>query len=134
MTTGDWAFILIIIVTGIAAIVCGVAWKVAFEDGREAGALHERNTGNESRLRQGRTSRATGELWGPEPDKFDDWLRDLSGDNERLARTGELRQLNEYRPADTATGSFRTLLAAQTDAFITQMQAEEGAYRKDLAS
>jgi len=134
MSMGDWAFILIIAIMAIAAIVCGIAWKVAFEDGHEAGTLHERNMGNENRIRRDRTDRATGELWGTEPDKFDDWLRDLSGDNERLARTGELRQLNEYRPADTATGSFRTLLAAQTDAFITQMQLEEGTYREGIGS
>jgi hypothetical protein len=134
MTMGDWAFILIIVIMAIAAIVCGIAWKVAFDDGHEAGALHERNTGNKDRISRGRTDRATGELWGTEPDRFDDWLRDLSGDKERLARTGELRQLSEFRPADTATGSFRTLLAAQTDAFIAQMQLEEGAYREDLTS
>lgn len=133
MSTEDWAFGLVLVILALATLVCGIAWKVAHDDGFEAGQLHEQNLRNEKRIRRNRTDRATGELWGTEPDKFDDWLRDLSGDNERLARTGELRQL-EHKPAGTATGSFRTLLASQTDAFIAQMQLEEGAYREDLTS
>jgi hypothetical protein len=146
MTTGDWAFILIIVILVIAAIVCAIAWKVAFEDGHEAGSLHERNMRNENRIRN-RTDRATGELWGlqRDDDKFDDWLRGLTDAyDERLASTGELRMISEdpgqprtdnrTTRAGTHTGSFRTLLAAQTDAFIAQMQLEEGAYREDLTA
>jgi hypothetical protein len=155
MTTGDWAFILVLAVVVVAAVVCGIAWKVAFEDGREAGALHERNLRNERRLRN-RTDRATGELWGTEPDQFDDWLRNITtaGDSERLARTGELRELSggrratpgrttpagQPRPgnpaarAGTHTGSFRTVVAAKADAFIRRIQVEEEAFRERLTS
>lgn len=135
MSTAEWAFLLVVVILVIAAAVCGVAWKVAFEDGHEAGALSERNLRNEGRLRQRRTDRAAGEIWGTDPDVggYDEWLRSLTGGNERLADTGELRQL-EHKPAGTATGSFRTLLATKADAFILRIQAEEAAYRKGIAS
>lgn len=131
MNTADWAFILVLAVVTVAAAVCGIAWKVAYNDGREAGALNERNTRNEGRL-SGRVNRATGEIWGTEPDQFDDWLKNLTGDGERLASTGELRQLTAYHPAGgrTVTGAFRAI----TDQYIEQMQAEEDHYREGLAS
>jgi len=123
MTTGDWAFALIAVTVGIATVVCGIAWKVAFTDGHEAGRLYERNRRAMSRL-----DRAEEEIWGPlpsaGPDPFEAWLDEAAGIRERLAGSGELRALAD------STGTMR----AVTDDYIAQMAAEEEAYRKGLAS
>jgi len=124
MTTGDWAFALVAVTVGIAAVVCGIAWKAAFADGREAERLDERNRRAMSRL-----DRAEEEIWGPlpsaGPDPFEAWLAEAAGTRERLAGSGELRAL-----AADSTGTMR----AVTDDYIAQMAAEEEAYRKGLAS
>jgi hypothetical protein len=135
-------FLCVIAVVAVCAIVCGIAWKVAFQDGREAGILHERNTRNEGRLREGRVERASREIWGREPDGFDlgQWAAGLSEDHgERLADTGELQAARDYHPsvrglgASTDTGAIRALVEG-TSAYLRQMAEEEGAYRDGLAS
>jgi hypothetical protein len=136
MTPETWAFILLLAVVMIAAIVCAVFWKVAFQDGREAGILHERNMRNTDRIKRNRLDAATDEFRAitESADPFDNWLKQVVTDSgERLAGTGELRTLtDDFGQPDnlTTTGAFRAL----TDDWIAQMTAEETAYRKKLAS
>lgn len=133
MSFDEGALAFVIVVAVIAAVICGIAWKVAYEDGREDGQLHERNLRSERRIRENRGER---EVWGEhyQPDDFEQWIGELADAGEkRLADTSEMRQLADYHPArgrliDTA--SFRAL----TDDWITQMTAEEAAFRKGLAS
>lgn len=136
MTTGDWAFALVAVVAVIAAAICAVAWKVAYDDGRADGILHERNTRNERKIRQRN-----------EEQDFGEWLRQLAEDDGyRLASTGELVILTGTngmdggpftRPPRTAlvsdTGAFRALTES-TDAYLTRMAAEEQAYREGLSA
>jgi hypothetical protein len=139
MTLGTWAFLLVGIVAIVAAITCGIFWKVAYDDGHEAGQLHERNLRSTRLLRERREARENREI-----DEWDTWAAQLrENDGERLADTGEMKQLTEEWPMMrtilddpgqpdnlTTTGAFRAL----TDDWIAQMTAEEARYRKDLAS
>jgi len=143
MTLGTWAFLLAGIVAIVAAIVCGIFWKVAYDDGHEAGQLHERNLRNTERIRRNRLDAATDQFWQIDEtaDPFDNWLKQVvTDDGERLAGTGELRRLaddpgqpdNRLRPVRTLTDT--GAMAALTDDWIARMAAEEARYRKDLAS
>lgn len=147
MTFGDWAFALVVFVVFVCAVVCGIAWKVAYGDGWEDGRRHERNRRNERKIAMNRSS-----LLGPDFDHDDAdeeverWLASLREDeDERLADTGELRVLGPARtlqdvsgqlrteqpaPRDTSTGAFRAALVERTDAFIAQLAQGE----QDLAS
>lgn len=135
----DWAFVTLVGVVLVASVVCGIAWKVAFEDGREAGMLHAKNLANHRTLAERRAERSaarTARLEREESD-LDQWLESLHEppELERLARTGELRQLHQAVPADaTVTGEFRMLTASRVDAFIARLAAEEDAYRRELAA
>jgi len=132
MTVEGWAFTLVLIVVAVAAVVCAVAWKVAFTDGREAGILHERNMRNTDILRKRREARE--QHVTQEIDEWDRWAAQLrEDDGERLADTGELRLARARHPSARGasdTGAFRAL----TDDWITNMAAEEAAYREGLAS
>jgi hypothetical protein len=124
----DIAFLLLCVIAFLCAIVCIVAWKVAYRDGREAGALEERNARNEGLIYEHRAEpdpRGDGSDW-------DDWLAELqgAGDGERLADTGEMRMLTGYHPAGgraVDTGSFRAAMVERTDAFIAQITSGEEA-------
>jgi hypothetical protein len=123
----DWAFLLVCVTALACAITCFIAWKVAYRDGREAGAQEERNTRNEGLIYE---HRAEPDPHGDGSD-WDDWLaelRDSGRDGERLADTGELRLLTGYHPAGgrtTDTGSFRAAMVERTDAFIAQITTGE---------
>ena len=132
MTVEGWAFTLVLIIVAVAAVVCAVAWKVAFTDGREAGILHERNMRNTDILRKRREAReqhVTREI-----DEWDRWAAQLrEDDGERLADTGELRLARARHPS--ARGLSDTgAMAVVTDEYIERMRAEEAAYREGLAS
>lgn len=132
----DWMFAALLAVVFLCAIVCTVAWKVAYGDGWEARGLHERNL-RSTGLLAGRAQQRESAFWGPVygadagPDDFDRWLQQLKkeDDGERLADTGEMRMLKDYHPAGgrhaadgpADTGSFRADLVARTDAFIAQI-------------
>lgn len=132
MTLGDWMFIFVIAIVVVAAIVCGIAWKVAFKDGREAGILHERNMRNTERIRRNRLEAATDEFWGitGQTDPWENWLKQVvsDGDGERLADTAERRLVPVRNLTDTGA------MAIVTDDYIERMRAEEAAYREGLAS
>lgn len=135
MTLGDWAFVLIVVVVAVCAVVCGIAWKVAYDDGWDDGRRAEKNRLNMWRIRERREARETRQL-----DEWDQWAAQLrEDDGERLAETGELARLEVPRAPRTSligadTGTFRAIVAADTDAYISRMHAEEEAYREDLAS
>lgn len=136
-------FTLVLAVVVIAAVVCGIAWKVAYEDGWEARGLHDQNTRSERRLARQRQEEAD----------FDAWIAQLkepgAAEFERLAATNELVTLYEYDPrtgtvgglmthtaqicASTDTGAFRALTQS-TDAYLARMAAEEEAYRRGISS
>jgi len=126
MTPADWQFAFIGLVALVAAVVCGIAWKVAYEDGWQARGLHDSNTRNLKKLS------ARDQAADREADDFDRWIAQLSRPyDERLADTAEMILLTgPGGRAVTDTGSFR----AATDSYITRMQAEEAAYRDGLAS
>jgi hypothetical protein len=163
MTTGDWALALVLIIVAIAGVLYYIAWKVAFDDGFEAGQLHERNL-RSTRLirehREDRTERATRQIWGPEVDDFDQWAASLRDDkSERLADTGELRlALSEHigpvaaaavvddmtfacdgvnwQETERATRAIASTgeLRIRTDRFIANMTESEAAYRDGITS
>ena len=135
MTPVDWQFAYLGLVALVAAVVCGIAWKVAYEDGWQARGLHDSNTRNLKKLS------ARDKAADREADDFDRWIAQLSQPrDERLADTAEMLLLagpgNGGGGSDwddkviTDTGSFRVV----TDSYITRMQAEEAAYRDGLAS
>lgn len=122
----DWAFLLVCVIVLMCAITCFIAWKVAYRDGLEAGALEEKNRRNQDLIYEHRAEpdpRGDGSDW-------DDWLAELggAGDGERLAGTGEMRLLTGYHPAGgrtTDTGAFRAAMVERTDAFIAQLAQGE---------
>ena len=132
MTVEGWAFTLVAAVVLIAAVVCAVAWKVAFTDGREAGILHERNMRNTDILRKRREARE--QHVTQEIDEWDRWAAQLrEDDGERLADTGELRLARARHPS-ARSASDTGAMAVVTDEYIERMRAEEAAYREGLAS
>ena len=140
MTFDDWAVAIILLVIAAMAAICWLLWKLAYDDGYQAGRQHEQNFRNIHRIRRNRLEAATAAMWGAEPD-WDAWAASLRpAPSERLASTGELRlALTEHvGPHGAAavlsdTGSLRALTES-TDAYLARMAADEAAYREGLTS
>jgi hypothetical protein len=140
MTFDDWAVTIILLTIAVAVAIAVLAWKIAFDDGWEAGRLHEKNARNTARIRRNRLEAATVAMWGAEPD-WDTWAASLRpAPSERLASTGELHlALAEHvGPHGAAavlsdTGALAALTES-TDAYLARMAADEAAYRKGLTS
>lgn len=136
MTTGDWAFILIVLIMVLASLVCALAWKIAYADGHEAGRQYERSRQNIRRVRANRTRgmAATSLVASPAPWEPVVTVRRENRTEELLAMPTALTVpfIHPHAPAARVllsdTGSFR----ASTERFIADMRADEDAYRERL--
>ncbi len=143
MTTGDWAFILIVLITVLCAMVCALAWKIAYADGHEAGRMYERNRQNQRRIRENRARKTTAVpalVSGQQPP----WYTTVTARSVRTEHilsmpaplTAPIAHPGAGRPRHvlTSTGEFQAVATASTDLFIAQMRADEEDYRKALIS
>lgn len=139
MTTGDWAFILLLLVILLCTLVCALAWKMAYADGHEAGRLYERNRQNMRRIRANRAGpRQTATmLVGRAP-----WEAPA-----RTVRTESMLMLpapvtapiahagaGRYPHLLTADGEFHAVAKVTTDRYIEEMRRTEEIYRRELTS
>lgn len=144
MTTGDWAFILLMLVIILCTLICMLAWKMAYADGHEAGRLAERSRQNMRRIRENRERRAPAvpALVGGQPP----WAGAVAV---RTTATRTEHMLSLPVPATepiahvgagrfphilTSTGEFQVIAKVTTDRYIEQMHQAEEDYRKALTS
>ena len=126
MTTGDWAFFLLTITVSACAVVCWIAWHVAYTDGYNDGRDYERGRRAERRIRDNRRQAAGARSVGVPP-----WYHIVEPRRTAAPPPGPA-QWHTMLLSDT--GEFRALAAAGTDRYIGRMQAEEESYRQALTA
>lgn len=139
MTTGDWAFLLLLLVIVLCTLVCALAWKMAYADGHEAGRLYERNRQNMRRIRQNRARDETTLLAAGRPPWETRVTRQVRTEamlSMPVPLTAPIAHVGAGRNPHvlTADGQFYAVAKVTTDRYIEQMHQAEEDYRKALTS
>lgn len=135
LTTGDWAFILIVTVIALVGVVCYFGGHMAYKDGWEAGRQYEQGRQNERRLRDAARIRAARTVPRPAPP----WYTVVTASRVTyggISGPSTIPIPHRHAPSRpvtlTRTGEFRSAAIAGTDLYIDQMRASEENYRHTL--